>query len=325
MATEGGAIPKRGAKAKHRPGGRKPPANRRLNPTLLTLTASAVSDLAYCYYVMESAAISGNGRTADGKPSPTVKLARGCVNDFELLLATIKPGTADEDYIRAVKRIVTSLSRGLLRRKQTFKERREAAIQEKEEHLKIVSAGNRQAAMLKISMQSLGLGIIGAILTGSILPMVNEGEINHQGFLSLATGLGIVLLSDYAKRWWVQFKTMRVFALYDQSIYFALYEYQRSSREEYERAREEVYEAYTMYAGRPPKELLDFGHIMDDALHMQNEWEKERKEILSWGLSMGWVRQMVGRAVRTMYFVRRVKSPAPLPAGISAPAEPAAD
>ena len=300
-------MPKLKTNVKQGPGGKKSPPKRRLNPTLLSLTPSAVSDLAYCYYVVEHAAESGNGHAEDGKASPTVKLAKSCVNDFEGLLKTITPGTADEDYLCAVKRIVTSLSRGLLRRKQTFRERRAAAFQEKEEHLRIVSAGNRQAAMLKISIQSLGLGLIGALLTGSILPMVKQGEINHQGFLSLATGLGIVLLSDYAKRWWVQFKTMRVFALYDQSIYFALYEYQRSSKEEYERAREEVCAAYAMYAGRPPKELLDFGHIMDDALHMQNEWEKERKEILSWGLSLGWVRQMVGRAVHTMNFLRRGK------------------
>jgi hypothetical protein len=118
---------------------------------------------------------------------------------------------------------------------------------------------------------------------------------------------------------------MRVFALYDQSIYFALYEYQRSSKEEYERAREEVCAAYTMYAGRPPQELLDFGHIMDDALHMQYEWEKERKEILSWGFSLGWVRQMVGRAVRTMNSMRRTNKTASAPAKRSVSESPVID
>jgi hypothetical protein len=259
---------------------------------------------------VEHAAVGGNGKAEDGKPSPIVKLAKGCVNDFESLLKTIKPGTADEDYICAVKRIVTSLSRGLLRRKQTFREKREAAYQEKEEHLKVVSTGNRQAAILKFSIQSLGLGIIGALLTDSILPLVKHGEMGHQGFLSLATGLGIVLLTDYVKRWWVQFKTMRVFALYDQSINFALYEYQRSSKEEYERAREEVHAAYTMYAGHPPKDLLDFGHIMDEALQMQYEWEKERKEILSC------------RAARTMNFIHRVKKTTPASAKVPAPSAP---
>ncbi len=315
-------MPKPDAKAKQHPKARKVPPKRRLNPTLLTLTSSAVSDLAYCYYVVEHAAQGGNGKTGHDRPSPTVKLAESCVSDFEGLLKKIEPGTADEDYIFAIKRIVTSLSRGLLRRKQTFRERRESAFQEKEEHLKMVSSGNRQAAMLKISIQSLGLGIIGALVTDSILPLVKKGEINHQGFLSLATGLGVVLLSDYAKRWWVQFKTMRVFALYDQSIYFALYEYQRSSKEEYERAREEVCAAYTMYAGHPPKELLDFGHIMDDALQMQYEWEKERKEILSWGLSLGWVRQMVARAALTMSFMRRGKRTASAPATTPPPKPP---
>jgi hypothetical protein len=318
---EGESMPKPDAKVKPYSGGRKAPHKRQINPRLLTMTSAAVSDLAYCYYVVEHAALGGNGKAEDGQPSPTVKLAEGCVHDFERLLKTIEPGTADEDYIFAIKRIVTSLSRGLLRRKQTFHEKRAAAIQEKEEQLKIVSSGNRQAAMLKVSIQSLGLGIIGALVTDSILPLVKRGEINHQGFLSLATGLGVVLLSDYVKRWWVQFKTIRVFALYDQSIYFALYEYQRSSKEEYERAREEVSAAYTMYAGRPPKELLDFGHIMDDALHMQYEWEKERKEILSWGLSVGWIRHILARAVRTVSSIRRIKKSASTPDRTSTPKE----
>jgi hypothetical protein len=304
---QGNAAPKPGEKGKQRRSAGKPRRKRELNPTLLTLTSAAVSDLAYCYYIVEHAA-DANGKSEAGKPGPIIKLAEECVHDFERLSKAIAPCSADEDYLFAVKRIVTSLSRGLLRRKQTFRERKDAALQEKDEHLKMLSVGNRQAAILKFSVQSLGLGIVGALLTGSLLPFVKHGEVNHQGFLSLATGLGVVLLSDYLKRWWIQFKTMRIFALYDQSINFALYEYQRSSKEEYERAREEVRAAYTMYAGHPPKELLDFGHIMDDALQMQNEWEKERKELLSWGLSLGWVRQMADRAMRSMNFMRRGKS-----------------
>ena len=315
-------MPKSDVKGAQRGGAAKPRTKRQLNPTLLTFTSPAVSDLAYCYYVVEIAAAEANGNAGAGRAGAIVKLAQECVHEFERLSRTITPGSADEDYLFAVKRIVTSLSRGLLRRKQTFREKKEAAHQEKEEHLRMLSAGNRQAAVLKFSVQSLGLGIVGALLTGSLLPAAKQGDVNHQGFLSLATGLGVVLLSDYLKRWWVQFKTMRVFALYDQSINFALYEYQRSAREEYERARGEVRAAYILYAGRPPRELLDFGHIMDDALQMQNEWEKERKELLSWGLSLGWVRQMAGRAVRSVSLVRRGKN---TEAGrAEAPATPAA-
>ena len=83
-------MPKAKAKAKHRPSGGRLPSKRRLNATLLTLTASAVSDLAYCYYVVENAECGGNGKTEDGRPTPTVRLARGCINDFEVLLKTIK-------------------------------------------------------------------------------------------------------------------------------------------------------------------------------------------------------------------------------------------
>ncbi|MBI5090968.1 MAG: hypothetical protein HZB26_00825 [Candidatus Hydrogenedentes bacterium] len=201
-------------------------------PGVEHLTPDRVTDIAYCFYVVMS-----NHHTEN---SPDIALSKRIVDEFNRLYDSFSRDSPEGVFLFTVSQIIISLSRGIARCKQNKLARLKAAEEAKAERLKLISESSRRAGFIRASIRTAIMGGFGYAAVESLMPALSphlhSSDPSDARYISLATALGLVLLSSYVTAWWTSVKVTRIFMYHQFVISYAEKEYDAAALEEYERA-----------------------------------------------------------------------------------------
>lgn len=212
-------------------------------PSVTHLTPDRVTDIAYCFYVV----MSNN----HGAATPDIELAQKIVDEFNRLRDSFPPDSPEGVFLFTVSQIIISLSRGIARCKQNKLSRLRAAEEAKAERMRMISESARRAGFIRASIRTAITGGFGYYAVQAVVPSVHLEPTADSKYISLATALGLVLISSYIGAWWASVKVTRIFMYHQFVISYAEKEYDAAALEEYERADQNSRRAWEIYANTP--------------------------------------------------------------------------
>jgi hypothetical protein len=189
-----------------------------------------------------------------GATTPDIDLAQKIVDEFNRLRESFSPDSPEGKFLFTVSQIIISLSRGIARCKQNKLARLKAAEEAKAERMRMISESARRAGYIRASIRTAIVGGFGYFVIQAIqaiMPFVHIEEGRDANLVSLATALGLVLISSYIGAWWASVKVTRIFMYHQFVISYAEKEYDAAALEEYERADQNSRRAWEIYSDTP--------------------------------------------------------------------------
>ena len=249
----------------------KPP--RECTPSVKHLTPDRVTDIAYCYYVVMS--------NHHGECTPDIELAQKIVDEFNRLRESFHPDSPEGVFLFTVSQIIISLSRGIARCKQNKLNRLKAAEEAKAERMRMISESARRAGFIRASIRTAITGGFGYYAVRAFVPSVALEPTADAKYISLATALGLVLISSYIGAWWASVKVTRIFMYHQFVISYAEKEYDAAALEEYERADMNSRRAWEIYSNTPAARWPNYATQIREERRVRDVFEEKYLGMIS--------------------------------------------
>jgi len=240
-----------------KPPPKKKRLHRKLNIGLAFLTPDRILDIAYCMYVLL------NSDNENDHDSAIHQTAENLVEKFrKLYLEYNDLKTPEGQFIFSLQQIVVSLSRGINRRKNTYRDQIAVAKEKKERQVREINGGTFRVWLLRAGWRVLVLGGSGFFLARLILPGLHLGENHSPTIASLTIAIGTVLIGSFIKSLWMSFCINKIFSSYDTALSKAERAYTRGVLGEYTRSKTDAGRFWKLYTGKDPQEWLGFDAIL---------------------------------------------------------------
>jgi hypothetical protein len=151
--------------------------------------------------------------------SETRKSARLAIDELEGFVESFPIGSRERLYLTTTRLAATGFARGIDRRKRTQAEGLATAKERKDLAIRGYARGIFSGAFLSSGLRMLLIGGFSYALVRAIveLPMLASKTpgMNEQ-YASLATALGVTLISSYINAWWSGRSLLKIVELYDK-------------------------------------------------------------------------------------------------------------
>lgn len=233
------------------------------------------------------------------------KSAKSAINQFNKIAATAGETSPEGMYYVKLRMAANSLARGISRRKQTLRDKLQAAHQRKEDMVRRISQTEHFVGILRGGFQLLLLGGMTYAITTAVFGMTGL-ELESTGMqaksAAIASALGIALIGSFMNARFMARRILQIFAQYDAAVTTAQKAYARSVIKEYRLAVETANQAWRELTGSDPPATPGLENLLIGVMG-GDQFEQPQEKVQSHGGFKTWFqirRQELGRAAEKM-------------------------